>query len=843
MSLRDYARKRSFGATPEPAAESSRTRRGRAGAPIFVVQLHHARSRHYDFRLEADGALKSWAVPKGPSMRAGERRLAVQVEDHPLDYAGFEGEIPVGQYGAGQVQIFDRGTWAPEGDALAAIAAGKLDFELAGERLRGRFTLVRTGAAARQPQWLLIKRSDAHAGDLDADAMLEAPSPPAAKPPRKAATGTKKAAQAPPAPAARPAARGARRRPARTEAPDWKRRAQAMPGAAARRMPRGIEPQLATLRTRPPTGEGWLHEVKWDGYRLIAYRADTVELCSRNQLPWSQRVPHLVDALAALPLREVVLDGELVAVDAEGRSDFGLLQRLLESGDTGDLRLIAFDLLYIDGIDLRGASQSDRRKLLGELIASAASPALAFSGHVEGDPAAVLAASAESGLEGIVCKRADAPYRGGRHQAWIKLKHVADESFVVVGHTPPRNTRHGFGSLLLAQPGRNGLAYVGRVGSGFSDDSLRALMRRLQALHADTAAVELPGHVPFAPRSVRWVRPELVVDVHTRGRGKQGLIRQASFVRLRDDRSPRDLGARPVRTRASAPQEQNMKPSELSNPERVVYPGEGITKQDVADYYVAVADWLLPELAERPLSLLRCPDGIGGECFFQKHHADSLGRGVHPVTLREKRGAGEYLYVRDIEGVLSLVQMNAIEFHPWGAKRTAPEKPDRLVFDLDPDAGVPWTEVKRAAREVRDRLAEVGLRSWPRLSGGKGVHVCVPIRPGPDWETVKDFCGAFAEAMTAQAPLRYVATMSKQARRGRIFIDWLRNGRGATSVTGWVLRARKGAPVAMPLRWEELSRTGSSADYDLARARKRAASLRSDPWEGFATARQSLPGR
>ena len=280
----------------------------------------------------------------------------------------------------------------------------------------------------------------------------------------------------------------------------------------------------------------------------------------------------------------------------------------------------------------------------------------------------------------------------------------------------------------------------------------------------------------------------------------------------------------------------------LTSPGREVFPGEGITKQDVADYYAAVADWLLPELVGRPLSLLRCPDGIGGECFFQKHHADRLGRGVHAVTLRERSGEGDYIYLRDIEGVLSLVQMNAIEFHPWGAKRKAPEKPDRLVFDLDPAEGVPWDEVKRAAREVRDRLAEVGLRGWPRLSGGKGIHVCVPIWPGPDWETTRDFCEAVARAMATQSPLRYVATMSKQARRGRIFIDWLRNGRGATSVAGWVLRARKGAPVAMPLRWEELSRTGSGADYDLARAKRRAASLRSDPWEGFADARQALPG-
>lgn len=832
MSLRDYARKRRFDATPEPSGEAAGARRARGG-PVFVVQLHHARARHYDFRLEVDGALKSWAVPKGPSMRAGERRLAVQVEDHPLAYASFEGDIPEGQYGAGHVALFDQGTWVPEGDALEGIAAGKLDFELRGGRLKGRFSLVRTAKSARQPQWLLIKRSDRHARDIDADALLEtAPEPVRnGRGARAAGRGSVRKDDA-------ASKRTTRARAAALD--DWRSRAMAVPGAKARRMPRAIEPQLATLRTRPPTGTQWLHEVKWDGYRLLVYRDDAVELCSRNQLPWSHRVPHLVEAISSLPVREAILDGELVAVDAHGRSDFALLQRQLERRETAGLRLVAFDLLYIDGVDLRDAAQRERRNLLSDLLTVAASPALAFSAHVEGDAAAVLAASAEGGLEGIVCKRADAPYRSGRHESWIKLKHVADESFLVVGYTPPRNSRHGFGSLLLAQAGADGLEYVGRVGSGFSDEALVAIERRLSALRADEAAVELPAHVPFPLRSVRWVRPGLAVDVHTRGRGKEGLIRQASFVRLREDMGGSQATAR---TRARSGQEAKMQQARLSSPDRVVYPDAGFTKQDVADYYKAVERWLLPELVNRPLSLLRCPGGIQGECFFQKHHADSLGAGVHAVTLRESGGEGEYIYVRDIKGILSLVQMNTIEFHPWGAKRSSPEKPDRLVFDLDPGDDIPWSEMVRAARDVRDRLAEVGLRSWPRLSGGKGIHVCVPIRPGPDWETVKGFCEAFSKAMVAQSPMRYVATASKQARRGRIFIDWLRNGRGATSVAGWVLRARAGAPVAMPLRWEELSKVTSAGQYDLARAKQRASRLRKDPWEGYATMRQALPGR
>ncbi|ALN80872.1 DNA ligase D [Lysobacter antibioticus] len=848
MTLRDYVRKRRFDATPEPDADRGRAGRGRRKAPIFVVQLHHARARHYDFRLEADGVLKSWAVPKGPSLRAGERRLAVEVEDHPLSYADFEGDIPEGQYGAGHVDIFDHGTWRTDDDALDQIAAGKLDFELDGERLHGRFTLVRTRPVGKQQQWLLIKRSDEHARDSDADRMLDEPAAiaqPAAPLPKQVA-GKSRAASA--------KARGAGSRGSGVRSSGvWRNVAAKIAGAVAAPMPKDVELQLATLRERPPSGSEWQFEVKWDGYRMLAYVQRGVRLQSRNKVDWSERFAHLAEAIAGLSVRSAILDGELIASDRSGRSDFGELQRLLESGQLDSLHYVIFDLLYLDGIDLRGAAQAQRRGLLREVLAASTSDALAFSEHVEGDAGQVLAASVKAGLEGIICKRADAPYHGGRSQAWIKLKHVADEEFIVVGHTPPKHGRQGFGSLLLARPGADGLAYVGRVGSGFSDAALRSLSKRLQALHSEQAAVELPGHVPFPRRSVRWVAPELVVDVHSRGRGKEGLIRQASFVRLREDKRAADLSAAvaaaqaepaPRRARAGRArplQETAMSDTRLSHPERIVYPVAKISKGEVADYYRAVEAWLLPELVERPLSLLRCPDGIASACFFQKHHADSLGEGVHPVRLRESAGQADYVYVRDIEGVSALVQMNTLEFHPWGAKRQAPDRPDRLVFDLDPAEDIAWSELKRAGREVRDRLAEIGLDSWPRLSGGKGMHVVVPIRPGPRWAEAKAFSEAFADAMVAQSPLRYVATASKVARKGRIFIDWLRNARGATSVASWSLRAREGAPVAMPLRWDEFSRARSSTDFDLAKALRRAARLRSDPWEGFAESRQRLP--
>ncbi|MFC3551133.1 DNA ligase D [Lysobacter cavernae] len=819
MSLRDYARKRRLGETPEPGDATRKPRARGKPPPIFVVQLHHARARHYDFRLEADGVLKSWAVPKGPSLRPGEKRLAIEVEDHPLAYAGFQGDIPEGHYGAGHVDIFDRGTWSTSDDPLAQIAAGKLDFELDGEKLKGSFHMVRTRPSGRQPQWLLIKRNDRYARDADADALLIESAP---KAPRAAKAGQ----------VASERNKAVPRRPAAAARGGWKARAVQIAGrAAAKPMPEEVELQLTTLRETPPATGDWLHEVKWDGYRMLAYKQrGKVRLQSRKGLDWTGDFPELVAALGSLPVDSLIVDGELVALDRDGRSDFAALQRQLEAGSVASLRLVVFDLLYLDGIDLRDAPQRARRDLLRDILATTPAPELAFSGHVEGPGAKVFEASVEAGLEGIVSKRADAPYRGGRSQNWIKVKHADSDEFVVVGYTLPRGSRHGFGSLLLATREAGRWRYAGRVGSGFSDDMLRTLSKRLETLRTDQTAVELPEHVPFSVRSVRWVKPIIVVEVHLRGRGKEGLVRQASFLRLRDDKPLQDV--EPAMAKPAA---------KLTSPDRVVFPDDSISKGEVAAYYQGVARWLLPELIKRPLSLVRCPAGIAVTCFFQKHHNASFGPKVFAIELRESDGRGEYLYVKDIDGVLALVQMNTLEFHPWGARVDAPDKPDRLVFDLDPAEGIAWTDIKAAAREVHDRLVQVKLRSWVRLSGGKGLHVVVPIRRGPDWAQAKAFCEAFAETMVAQAPLHYVATASKVARKGRIFIDWLRNTRGATSVCSWSLRARPGATVAMPLSWDELGRTRSAATYDLKKALRRARTLTDDPWQGFSQVRQALP--
>ena len=803
MGLRDYQRKRRFEDTPEPRGDAAASAGHR---PVFVVQLHHAGSRHYDVRLEADGVLKSWAVPKGPSLRPGDKRLAVEVEDHPLSYADFEGDIPEGNYGAGHVQLFDRGHWACEGDPLQAIAAGRLDFTLSGRRLQGGWSLVRTRASGRQPQWLLLKRRDAYAADMDADDLV----------------GTRA------------------RRPRKADA-TWRRRALKLEGAKAG-MPLGFEPQLCGTREAAPTGDGWLHEIKWDGYRLMVdMAAGVARLRSRGGLDWNATFPEVARAVEALPVSGACLDGELVVLGADGRSDFAGLQRVIDGTSKAALRYLVFDLPGVAGIDLRAAPLDARKALLRELLPPRPG-LLAFSDHVTGHGPEVYAETGRQGMEGIVSKRAGSPYRGGRGTDWLKVKHAASDEFIVVGYTDPAGSRSGFGALLLATRHGRGLRYVGRVGTGFDDATLRGLGARMRGLERTTPTLELPPHVALPRGRVHWLEPALVVEVAFRGWGKEGLLRQAAFKRLRIDKRPGDVGdSRPVAATATKEVPAMGEATRLTSPDRVVFEGAGYTKRDVAGYYRAVAEWLLPELKGRPLSLLRCPDGTQGACFFQKHPAGGLGDDVRTVELAQKSGREPCLYVEDIDGVLDLVQMNALEFHPWGARVEHPEAPDRMVFDLDPGEGTAWTDVVRAAREVRDRLREAGLESFVRLSGGKGAHVVVPIATGPSWDDVRAFCGGFAEAMAVQAPLRYVATMSKAKRPGRIFIDWLRNARGATSVASWSLRARSGAPVAMPLRWEELGRVDGPAAFDLGAAKRRAARLRSDPWDGFDATGQALP--
>ncbi len=898
MSLHDYRRKRRFDRTREP--EPGAPPRGQRA--IFVVQLHHASRRHYDFRLQVGGALKSWAVPKGPSYDPSVKRMAVEVEDHPLDYARFEGEIPHGEYGGGHVARFDTGVWATQGDPQAQLAKGHLRFELFGRKLKGGWHLVRSGKPARQPQWLLFKDRDEYAGTLEADDLLADVAPPPAADAARAGRGKPR-----------------KRRLAEVTVPqaqhrDWSAAARALPGARRVRFDGGaFELQLARLAEGPPPGEQWLHEIKWDGYRIAAgVAAGRVRLWSRNALEWTRKIPEIAAAVEALGLRSAALDGELIA-GRGAREDFNLLQATLSGEKQGALALVLFDLLHLDGWDLRAAPLLQRKALLAEVL-ERAGPHLRYSSHALGDGERAFELAGEQGFEGIVSKRADRAHHPGRSDEWRKSKRLASDEFAVVGYTPPKGSRSGFGSLLLARPDpTHGWRYAGRVGTGFSAESLADLSRRLPK-GAAKPSVHVPPHDTDL-RAARWFAPAFVVEAFYRGIGGHGLLRQASLKALRSDKTLADLGdgdrvsaarrnttseSEPIRKTAmkrtaaksktasgksvrstsadsksagsksapskSAPsksadagpaetasrsadkaahQRRGAAPASLdefrlTSPARVVYPDIGASKRDVAAYYLAMADWLLPEIVDRPLSIVRCTQGAARPCFFQKHHTAGLEQ-VDSVSLEEDSGQfADYLVVRDLDGLMNLVQFNALEFHPWGAKAHSPDRADRIVFDLDPGPGVAWPAVVAAARQVRSLLNSLQLQSFVRTSGGKGLHVVVPVNPGCDWELVKPFAHSFADTLAAMEPLKYIATATKKFRNNKIFVDYLRNGRGATSVASFSLRAREGAPVAMPLRWEELGRIKSGHAFDLHSAQARVKRLRRHPWAGIDEVRQDL---
>ncbi|MCQ4165072.1 DNA ligase D [Tahibacter harae] len=827
MPLSEYKRKRNFRSTPEPAAG------GEAGSHIFVVHLHHARRRHYDLRLEYAGSLKSWAVPKGPSFDPKVKRMAIQVEDHPISYAGFEGDIPEGNYGAGHVDIFDHGTWEAEGNVRQSLARGELKFTLHGNILRGSWVLVRTRRDAPKPQWLLIKHQDAYAGKSEADDFTADRGKPAARP--RAAKSARKGT-------ARAAAK-------KTNGAEGKREALD-PGPFA--------PQLCRLETTAPAGDDWLHEAKWDGYRLLAtVRAGKATLWSRNGLDWTARLPELAAALGTLGLTSAQFDGELVALN-EGRDDFNDLQaRLSLEKKNVPVALMLFDLPYCNGRSLREVPLLQRKHRLQQILEAHPHPLLRYSAHHIGAGPAVLAQAVRSGLEGIISKRVDSPYRGERNGDWIKLKSRASDEFIVIGYTPPKRSRIGLGALLLARPGADGLVYAGRVGTGFSDELLRNLLHKLQPLRRAEPVVDTSLLERRERDEAVWVRPELVIEVYHQGLGRQGLLRQPALKALREDKSPQELlsGKGDVvetsksRSRAktgtkatSAADVAAGADVRLTHPEREVFPGSGLTKQDVADYYSAVAPLLLQDIAGRPLSVLRCPDGAAGTCFFQKHAGRGWGDHVRPVAVREKQGVQAYIAVDDVTGLLQLVQMNVLEFHPWGALAQDQAHADRLVFDLDPHESVGWAKVKAAARTVREVLQGVGLTSFLRTSGGKGLHVVVPLSPPVGWAQAKRFAEDLADTLAAERPESFVSVASKQQREGRIFVDWLRNARGATSVASYSLRARAGAPVAMPLEWSELARLRSSDAYTLRNALRKIRSRRRDPWRELYDLEQTLPG-
>jgi len=847
-SLRDYRRKRDFSRTREPAADDVPAGGRRA---IFVVQLHHASRRHFDFRLQVGDVLKSWAVPKGPSYDPRVKRLAVEVEDHPVSYADFEGDIEHG-YGKGHVDQFDRGVWTTPGDAEAQLRKGHLNLELFGKRLKGGWHLVRSSRRERQPAWFLIKAKDAFAGDVEADDLLDA----------KMTRSTRKAAKTP---ATRAAAKKSTARkkaiPRMGKLPRLRlaRAAAALTGARpAAPSNEFFKPELARLRESPPEGAQWLHEVKWDGYRILAAIADgEVKLWSRNALPWNDRLPDIVQSLESLGLHSARFDGELLALDARGHSDFNGLQKTLSGEAQLPLVYMLFDLPYLEGSDLSRVGLLERKQLLEKLLAHAPKH-LGFSTHAIGHGEDIFRMATDEGLEGIVSKRMDSAYHPGRGDDWLKIKRLESDEFAVVGYTPPKGSRSGFGSLLLARPDpqvKSGWIYVGRVGTGFSNEQLRRLSKTIADKGSTKPTVKLTAIDPLL-RGARWVKPAAVAEVYYRGIGNKNLLRQPSLKTMRIDKTPADLadsdraGSKPkptTKTPAAGRNPSAPKPSspgsagiEITHPDRVVFPDDGYTKQDVADYYASVMKWFLPGVMNRPTSVIRCPEGTAKACFFQKHMIQGL-KHVGSAKLKEESGAqATYIYPLDADSVIELVQFGVLEFHPWGSTIEQPDLADRVVFDLDPGDNVAWPRVVAAARLMRKLLAQLGLESFLRTTGGKGLHVVVPLNPGCTWPRVKDFAQAFAATVAQAHPLEFIATAAKARRGGKIYVDYLRNSRGATSVASYSLRARSGAPVAMPLRWSELGRLKSGHDFDIRSAPKRMARLRTDPWAGIDDVRQDL---
>lgn len=890
MPLEDYERKRDFSQTPEPGPVIKSS----PHANTFVIQKHAARRLHYDLRLELGGMLKSWAVPKGPSLDPSEKRLAVHVEDHPLDYAGFEGTIPAGEYGAGTVIVWDRGYWYPVGDAAEdperAYREGKLKFRLEGEKLHGAWMLLRLGGKRNQDKdkdnWLLFKERDdeARAGDDAAVTVLLPDSVATGRSLEDVAEGGR-ATSAPlhDSAAVDPAAlQGARRAPA----------------------PVGLAPELATLVGKPPEGDAWLHEIKFDGYRVMCrLEMGSAQMLTRRGADWTSHFPILLDAVQRIPAQSAILDGEVVYVQPDGRTSFLELASALQSGTDVDGRIVyyVFDLPYLDGYDLTRVPLHLRKTALrGLLAAYSSTDRVRYVEHVRGSGDDFLEQACEFALEGEIAKRWDSFYRPGRGRDWLKVKCMHRQEFVVGGFTGRANHADEIGALLLGFHDRmdGPLLYAGRVGTGWDERSAGELRSRLEAVRVDKSPfVNFKGGKREA--GVVWVRPELVVEVEYLSWNAGGVLRHASFEGLRLDKLASEVvaesekgdplqpltppaaaltpppeeaaAAHPPQPDAEAQASESAAATVVSegagvdkgggkdgarrrkkgdgvavagvvitNPGRMMYPELGLTKLDLAHYYEDVATWMLPHVSRRPLTMVRCPEGHGRGCFFQKHAVDQFPEAIRRVPIQEEDGVATYVAIDSTAGLLSLVQMGVLEFHVWGSHMETLEYPDQVVFDLDPDPDLPFVKVIEGARLLRSVLEDLGLQSFVKTTGGKGLHVVVPVMPSYRWDEVKPVTKAIAEAVVRADPSAFVANMSLARRKGKIFVDYLRNGRGATYISAFSTRRRPGAPVAATLRWDELT-AGLRADkYRVDNLRRRLSQLHEDPWRGYDAVHQEM---
>jgi bifunctional non-homologous end joining protein LigD len=833
MSLAKYHQKRDFAKTHEPRGKALPKKR--AGFS-YVIQKHAARRLHYDFRLELDGELLSWAVPKGPSIDPTVKRLAMEVEPHPLEYGDFEGTIPKREYGGGTVMVWDRGSWAPDGDPREGLKKGHLKFSLQGQKLKGAWHLVRTrgrsasgdGETSGKP-WLLFKSRDAEAQAGETLLDEEATSALTGRGMEEIANDV----------------RGKVWRSNRAEKAAEKPKPARKPRRGRSTLPSAVEPELATLVDTVPEGDDWVHEIKFDGYRVIAHvDHGKVTLLTRNGKDWSKRMPTLQGALEKLGADSALFDGELVALDDKGVSSFQMLQNSLNADSDSALVYYAFDLLHLDGEDLTGLPLLERKSKLRELLAQNEQElggTVRLSAHVVGSGRAFFESASKLGLEGTIAKRAQSTYRSGRGRDWLKIKCQRRQEFTVVGYTDPGGSRSHFGALLLAVEQDGQLVYAGKVGTGFTEASLRELSGKLKKLHTKQTPVENPPQGVEA-RGVHWVKPQLVAQVRFTEMTGDGHVRHPSFEGLRDDKPAKDVKLEsPVPVTEAAPEPKGARTGYvITNPSKVLYPKQGITKQELLDYYALAAPFMLPHVANRPLTLVRGPNGIGKHLFFQKHPAAGVPKGLRSVAIRESEGKLPYSVLDDEQGLFGLVQLGALEIHTWGSRADDFEHPDILVFDLDPDEKLDYERVIDAARLIRQLFESAKLESFVKTTGGKGLHVCVPIVADLEWDTVKDFTGRIADALAGASPQLYVSTVSKAARKGKIFIDYLRNGRGATFIAPYSTRARDGATIAVPLAWDELSPALPPDHFHVRNIEERLAKLKKDPWHDMTRIHQRL---
>jgi bifunctional non-homologous end joining protein LigD len=849
--LKRYSSMRDFRKTAEPSGQA-RAAKGRK--LIFVVQKHAASRLHWDFRLEWQGTLRSWAVPKGPSLDPSDRRLAVEVEDHPIAYAKFAGDIPEGQYGAGHVDIWDKGTWKPIEDFERGLKKGHLEFEMFGDKLRGRWHLVRTRLQGKQQQWLLMKGKDEHArmaADTDViDAGL------ADQPSRLPKSVKSKASPS---------------RPARA-APRARSRKSSGPSGAA--LPAKLRPQLATLVDKVPGDQGWVYELKYDGVRLLA-RCDgeDIRAISRNGIDWTHKIGPVVTALAAMKLDGAWLDGELIVTDANGRSDFSLLQHVMEQGRIEDLQYCIFDMLYDHGEDLRKLPLSERTVRLDAALARVpAEGPLRLADQIHSESAELITRVCNQHLEGLVAKRIDSPYSGDRSPDWLKIKCHREQEFVVGGAAflPGRGTGT-FSSLLVGVKSGKGLKYVGRVGGGFDAHERAEWHKRSQRLaRKDCPFDNLPDK--RSGENWHWMKPELVIQVAFADWTHSGVLRQPRYLGLRQDRDPdtvvreeqahteevvkstgaktRSAGARkPAKTpvarstgkRGGAAGAKDVGPrgQRLTHPDRVLYPHDGVTKLQLAEYFAAVGETALPHYKDRPLSILR--NTHGSRPFFQKHFLEESSAGLRIVQIPNADKDPDFVVCDSVEGLLHLAQVGAVELHSWGARMPRPTHADRLTFDLDPGAELPYPPLRDAAHAIRKLLQDLGLESWVKTTGGKGLHVVAPLgRPLPDWDTAKEFARSVTLFMERLAPTMFTSKTGERNRKNKIFVDYLRNGFGATAVAAFSPRWRPGVGVSTPVGWEEIDDDIRGTHFNIHNVPARIAAQRKDPWKGYWDSTQPL---